>query len=166
MNSEVNEATNTADREIIITRVFNAPRELVFDVWTDPNHVGHWWGPTGFTTTTHEMEVRPGGVWRFIMHGPDGVDYKNRIVYQEVVRPERLVYLHDDDSEENAREFHVTVTFTEQEGRTGLTMRTLFATAGERDMVVKEFSAIEGGNQTLDRFGEHLAKILATESAL
>lgn len=76
-----NPAGDTADREIVITRVFDAPREQVFDAWTDSEHVSQWWGPNGFTTTTHEMDVRPGGVWRFIMHGPDGVDYKNRIVY-------------------------------------------------------------------------------------
>src|SRR2546430_11151240 len=85
------EATVTSDREILLTRVFDAPRELVFKVWTDPEHVGRWWGPRGFTNTIHEMDVRPGGVWRFTMHGPDGVDYLNRIVFIEVARPERLV---------------------------------------------------------------------------
>jgi uncharacterized protein YndB with AHSA1/START domain len=83
-------AEATTDREIVTTRVFDAPREMVFDAWTDPKHIGQWWGPIGFTTTTHEMDVRPGGVWRFTMHGPDGRDYKNRIVYTEIVRPERL----------------------------------------------------------------------------
>ena len=66
---------HTADREIVATRVFDAPRDLVFRMWTDPAHIVHWWGPNGFTTTIHEMDVRPGGMWRFIMHGPDGVDY-------------------------------------------------------------------------------------------
>ena len=66
----------------------------MFKVWTDPQHLAHWWGPDGFTLTTREMDVRPGGVWRFIMHGPDGTDYKNRIVYTEVSPPGRLVYKH------------------------------------------------------------------------
>src|SRR6266852_4602923 len=79
------------DREIVITRLLDAPRELAFQAWTEPQHVAHWWGPNGFTNTIHEMDVRPGGVWRFIMHGPDGTDYKNEIVYVEVVKPERLV---------------------------------------------------------------------------
>jgi len=149
-------AVGTADREIVITRVFDAPRNLVFDAWTDPRHVGSWWGPTGFTTTTHEIDVRPGGVWRFIMHGPDGTDYPNKILYREIVKPERLVYDHGDQAD--PIHFHVTVTFEEQGNKTRLTMRSLFATAEVREMVVTKYHAIEGGNQTLDRFGEHLAK--------
>ena len=148
---------STADREIVITRVFDAPRERVFDAFTDREHVGRWWGPTGFTTTTHEKDVRPGGVWRFIMHGPDGVDYPNRISYIEVARPERLVYDHGDDSGGEPK-FHVTITFADEGGRTRLTMRSLFPTAAARDFVVREFKAIEGGNQTLGRLAEHLAK--------
>jgi uncharacterized protein YndB with AHSA1/START domain len=145
----------TSDREIVITRVFDAPRELVFQVWTDPKHVGSWYGPKGFTVTTHEIDVRPGGVWRFIMHGPDGVDYPNKIAYLEVAKPERLVYDHGDEGQ---RSFHVTITFADENGKTRLTMRSLFSTAAEREMVVTKYHAIEGGNQTLDRFGEHLAK--------
>src|SRR5207253_3226800 len=71
-------ATPTAEREIIATRIFEAPREVVFRMWTDPNHIVRWWGPNGFTTTMQEMDVRPGGVWQFIMHGPDGRDYPNK----------------------------------------------------------------------------------------
>ena len=84
-------ASSTADREIVLTRVFDATREIVFDAFTDPKHVGHWWGPTGFTNAILETDVRPGGVWRFVMHAPDGTDYPNKIVYSEIVRPERLV---------------------------------------------------------------------------
>jgi uncharacterized protein YndB with AHSA1/START domain len=80
-------SSTTADREIVVTRVFDAPRELVFDAFTDPAHISNWWGPDGFTTTTHEMDVRPGGTWRFVMHGPDGVDYDNIIVYREITSP-------------------------------------------------------------------------------
>jgi uncharacterized protein YndB with AHSA1/START domain len=145
-----------SDREIVISRVFDAPRDLVFQAWTDPRHVGSWWGPTGFTTTTHEIDVRPGGVWRFIMHGPDGVDYPNKIVYLEIAKPVLLVYDHGDEGQQY---FHVTITFVEENGKTRLTMRSLFATAEEREMVVTKYHAIEGGNQTLDRFGEHLARV-------
>ena len=74
----------TAQRELVITRIFDAPRELVWRAWTDPKHVAQWWGPNGFTNTIHEMDVRPGGVWRFVMHGPDGVDYANKIVFGEI----------------------------------------------------------------------------------
>src|SRR3954449_1876611 len=107
------ERNDSADREIVAVRVFDAPRELVWKLWTDPHHVAQWWGPNGFTNTIHEMDVRPGGVWRFIMHGPDGVDYPNRIVFIEVVEPERLVYSHGGD-EGDPVQFHVTVTFAEQ----------------------------------------------------
>ncbi len=88
------ETSNWAARSIVVTRVFDAPRNLVFDAWTDSRHVGNWYGPRGFTLTTYEMDVRPGGVWRFTMHGPDGVDYPNKITYIEIVKPERLVYDH------------------------------------------------------------------------
>src|SRR5262245_6357165 len=87
------------DREISIERVFDAPRDLVFDVWTDPKHVGQWWGPKGFATTTFSMDVKPGGVWRFVMHGPDGRDYENKVTYIKVERPARLVYKHGGDED-------------------------------------------------------------------
>jgi uncharacterized protein YndB with AHSA1/START domain len=150
------DATSTSDREIVTSRVFDAPRELVFKAWIDPLQIAQWWGPNGFTTTTHERDVRPGGAWRFVMHGPDGVDYDNKIVYLEIVEPERLVYVHGDG--DDAGQFHTTVTFEELDGKTRLTMRALFPSAAARDQVVKEFGALEGANQTLDRLGAHLAK--------
>jgi len=146
--------TESADREIVARRVFDAPRELVFKMWTDPQHVAKWWGPKGFTNTIHEMDVRPGGVWQFVMHGPDGVDYKNKNVFIEVVKPERLVYDHV-----TGPQFHVTVTFAEQGNKTELTVRMLFESATQRDKVAKEFGAIEGLNQTLERLEECLAKL-------
>jgi len=89
-----NSATPTADREIVITRELDAPRELVFEAFTDPKHIAQWWGPTGFTNTIRSMDVRPGGVLRFVMHGPDGVDYVNEIRYIEITTPPRLVHRH------------------------------------------------------------------------
>ncbi len=146
-------AEETTDREITATRVFDAPRELVFKVWTDPKHIVQWWGPKGFTNTIHKMDVKPGGVWEFVMHGPDGVDYKNKIIYTEVVKPERIVYSHV-----SGPLFDVTVTFTEQGNKTKLTMQMLFKTAAARNATVKKYGAVEGLNQTLDRLKEHLAK--------
>lgn len=157
MHATSNDVTDTANREIAITRLLNAPRELVFKAWTEPQHIAQWWGPRGFTNTIHEMDVRPGGVWRFVMHGPDGTDYKNKIVFIEVVKPERLVYLHGDD-EEGPAQFHVTTTFTEQGGKTLVTMRMLFTSVEECEKV-KSFGAVEGGKQTLERLEEHLAKM-------
>ncbi len=147
-------AAQLEEREIVITRVFEAPRELVFQAWTDPRHVAQWWGPRGFTNTIHEMDVRPGGVWRFVMHGPDGTDYKNKIVFIEVVKPERLVYSHV-----SGPLFQMTVTFVEQGARTELTARMVFESAAERERVVKEFNAVEGLNQTLERLAEHITKM-------
>jgi uncharacterized protein YndB with AHSA1/START domain len=146
-----------SDREIVITRVFHAPRELVFDAWTDPRHISSWWGPKGFTTTIHEMDVRPGGNWRLTMHGPDGTDYKNRIVFIEVKRPERLIYAHQPEHGTEAVTFETTVTFADLGASTRLTLRMLFATAAARNHVVEKHHAIEGGEQTLARLAEHLA---------
>jgi uncharacterized protein YndB with AHSA1/START domain len=149
-------ADATADREIVITRIVDAPRELVWQAWTEPQCIALWWGPNGFRTTIHEMSVTVGGVWRYIMHGPDGTDYPNRIVYREIVKPQRLIYDHDDDSPNPSIRFLATVTFEDLGGRTRITLHSLFDTPQARDAVVK-FGAIEGGNQTLARLADHLA---------
>ena len=156
-NANSGAAANETDRELVFTLVYDAPRELVFKMWTDPKHVVHWWGPEGFTTTIHDMDVRPGGVWRFVMHGPDGVDYQNRIVYLEIVKPERLVYKHDPEKGSEPVNFQVTVTFFEQAGKTTLTMRMFFPSNAAREFVVKKYGAVEGAKQTLGRLAEHLA---------
>jgi uncharacterized protein YndB with AHSA1/START domain len=153
------EADGTSDRELVATRVFDAPRELVFKVWTDPEHIGRWWGPTGFTTTTYAMDVRPEGVWRFCMHGPDGVDYQNKVTYLEVVELERIVYKHGGDEDCAPVNFEVTVTFEEQGGKTRLTMRMLFPSAEDRDFIIEKYGADKGLTQTLDRLGEYAAKM-------
>jgi uncharacterized protein YndB with AHSA1/START domain len=144
-----------AGNEIVLSRVFDAPRELVFDAFTRPEHITHWWGPRGFTTTTHSMDFRVGGVWRFVMHGPDGTDYPNDVRYTEIVRPERLAYDHgsDDGGDPN---FRVVVTFEDRGGKTELSMRLITASA-EEVRAMAEFGAPEGGKQTLDRLGEFLA---------
>jgi uncharacterized protein YndB with AHSA1/START domain len=150
--------SSTADREIYASRLFDAPRERVFQLWTDPQHVIKWWGPRGFTTTIHAMDVRPGGEWRFILHGPDGTDYKNRIVYIEVVPPERLVYKHAGEEEDEPVKFLVTVTFAAEASRTRLTTRMVFDTPEDRTLVAEKYGAVEGLNQTLSRLEELLAK--------
>ena len=145
-------ATRAGEREIVATRIFAAPRALVFSLWTDPHHITQWWGPNGFTTTIHEMDVRPGGVWRFVMHGPDGVDYQNKIIYREVVAPDRLVY-----DNVSGPQFHATVTFADEGGNTRVTVRMLFASAAEREQVIKQFGALEGLTQTLGRLEDYVA---------
>lgn len=157
MSAIENAPDEEATREIVVSRTFDAPRELVFDTFTDVRHVSAWWGPEGFTTTTQERTgLRAGGRWRFVMHAPDGTDFDNVIVYREVVRPERLSYAHG-EREGAPGSFDVTVTFEEVEGGTRLTLRSLFATAEERNFVVEKHGAIEGGHQTLSRLAEQIA---------
>jgi uncharacterized protein YndB with AHSA1/START domain len=150
---------STAERELVMTRVFNAPRELVFTVWTDPKHVVHWWGPTGFTNTIHEMDVRPGGIWKLTMHGPDGVNYPNQIVYKEIVKPERLVWTHGSGKKDDPGEFEVTVTFEEEGQKTKLTMKMVFKTKAALDLVKEKYGAVEGNKQTMDRLEQYLTRM-------
>jgi uncharacterized protein YndB with AHSA1/START domain len=149
--------SSTADREIVTTRLIDAPRELVYEAWTHPEHIGHWFGPDGFTTVTKSMDVRPGGAWRFVMHGPDGTDWPNVITYEEVTPPARLVYLHGDDKETDM--FHVTVTLDDENGKTALTMRAVFKTAEAREFVVRERGAIEGGKQTVSKLEQYVREM-------
>lgn len=146
-----------ADREIVVTRLLDAPRELVFDAFTDPAHVGRWWGPDGFTTTTQSMDVRPGGVWKFVMHGPDGTDYGNRIVYEEVLRPERLVYRHEGEDGDPVR-FRTTVSLVAEGRKTRLMLRAVFATAAERAHVADQYGAVEGAHQTVARLAGYVER--------
>ncbi len=129
----------------------------MYEVWTQPQHVAKWWGPTGFTITTDSMEAKPGGVWQFMMHGPDGIDYPNKIFYTEVSKPERLAYRHTGG--DPALEFQVTVVFEDLGDKTGITMRAVFASPEARDFVVREHNAIEGGRQTLARLSEYVVQL-------
>ena len=148
-----------ADREIVMSRDFDAPRELVWQAYTDERHLPHWFGPNGFSLTMHSIDVRPGGMWRYTMHGPDGRDWPNRQVYQEVVRPERLVYLHGEDVDDDPGAFHVTVRLEDLGGgRTRVTQRMVFATAAQREGVVS-FGAIELGKQTLNKLAAYLVRM-------
>lgn len=148
--------SNTADREIVFSRLLDAPQALVYEAFTNPEHVTQWWGPNGFTNTTLEMDVRPGGVWRILMHGPDGVDYPNKMVFKEVDPPARLTYSHGDDGGAEEESFEVTVTFEAQGDKTLLTMQLLFPTAAECQRVAERSGAFEGGKQTLARLAHYL----------
>lgn len=154
---------NIADREIIITRVLHAPRELVWQAWTDPKHVANWWGPRGFTTTIKKMDFRVGGVWEHTMHGPDGANYPNKSTFKEIVPLERITFSHGGGGEEGpGATFVATWTFETVEGsKTRLSGRMVFPSAEARDFVVKEFSAIEGGKQTLERASEYVAGMIS-----
>jgi uncharacterized protein YndB with AHSA1/START domain len=150
--------TNTADREVIITRLLNAPRELVFEAFTNAEHLINWWGPAGFTNTFFNHDVSPGGEWNFIMHGPDGTDYKNQIVYEDVVPPSYLAYQHG-SGEADDPGFYVTITFEDVAGKTNLIMKSVFQTAEVRNMLIREFGIIERGNETIDKLEAQLIKM-------
>jgi uncharacterized protein YndB with AHSA1/START domain len=159
MAKENKTAEDTSGRELVVSRMLNAPRDLVYKVWTDPKHIAQWWGPDGFTNTIIEMDVRPGGISRLIMHGPNGVDYPNRIIYTEVIKPERLVYMHGSDIDDDPNQFETTITFEAKGNKTLLTMRAVFVSVEEFQKVVREYGALEGNKQTLNRLEELLSKL-------
>lgn len=144
-------------RSIIGTRVFDAPRELVFAAFTDPEHLAQWWGPDGFTTTTSKFEFRAGGIWRFVMHGPDGRDYQNRITFDEIIAPERIVCRHSGGDDVEPVQFKQTLTFEDLGGKTKLTWHGTFPSAEERDRVIKDYGADKGLAQTMARLAEYVA---------
>jgi len=144
---------------IIGTRVFDAPRDLVFAAFTDPKHLAQWWGPDGFTTTTQSFEFRKGGVWRFVMHGPDGRDYQNRITFDEIVAPARIVYRHGGGGDVEPVQFTQTLTFEDLgNGRTRLVWHGTFPSAAERARVIKEYGADKGLAQTMARLAAFVAE--------
>ncbi|MQM27466.1 SRPBCC domain-containing protein [Glycomyces albidus] len=152
----------TADREIVISRLVNGPRELVFKAFTEVRHVSRWWGPDGFTTTTRTFDFREGGEWVFTMHGPDGTDYPEWITWREIAPPERIGLVHGafrDDPDA----FEQVITFTERDGATELEMRTLFPTKRLRDVAVERYGAVEGGRQTLGRLAEYVTGMTEKE---
>jgi len=153
--------SDTSDREIIISREFDAPREMIWDAMTDPKHIVHWWGPTGFSTTIEQMDFRPGGTWKQIMHGPDGTNYPGKSTFKEIVKPERIVYSHG-GGKEDGKGVHFTMTWTLEviaPGKTRVTIHQVYATPEDRNFVAKEYGAIEGGQQTLARLAGFLAEM-------
>ncbi|MDB6113273.1 MAG: hypothetical protein JWQ62_218 [Lacunisphaera sp.] len=161
MTAQNNPTPDTSDREIVISRVLTAPRELVWQAWTDPKHVTNWWGPRGFTTSIKKMDFRVGGTWEHVMHGPDGANYPNKSTFKEIVPLERITFLHGGGREEGpGATFVATWTFETVEGnKTRLTGRLVFPSPEARDFVVKEFGAVEGGRQTLERASEYVASM-------
>lgn len=142
--------------KIEITRVYDAPVKAVWDAWTDPKQVAQWWGPRGFTITTHSKDLRTGGSWHYTMHGPDGVDYINKTQYLEVEKHSRLVYDHGGNDDRPAL-FRVTVQFTDLQGKTKMEMSMALPTPEAADET-RKFIKKAGGNATWDRLAEYLAK--------
>ncbi|NBE98940.1 ATPase [Nonomuraea sp. KC401] len=149
----------TADRETVISRVIDAPRELVFEAFTEVRHLSRWWGPEGFTTTTRSFEFRVGGEWDFVMHGPDRTDYQEWITWTEIVAPERIVLLHGEyRGDPNA--FESVLAFAPEGAATRIEMRTVFPTKELRDEAVDKHHAIEAGRQTLSNLAAYVTEIV------
>jgi uncharacterized protein YndB with AHSA1/START domain len=153
----------TADREIVLSRVIDAPRELVFEAFTQVRHLSRWWGPEGFTTTTRSFEFRAGGEWDFVMHGPDGTDYQEWITWREIVPAERIELRHG-ESRDDPNAFESVLTFEPAGEQTRIVMRTVFPTRELRDEAAEKYHAIEGGEQTLRNLAAYVAELTGNET--
>jgi len=160
-----NHSTSTqSDREIVITRIFDAPRELVFKAWTEAKHIEQWWGPEGFTTRVTEMDLRPGGQWCYVMISSDGTEYPAQGVFREIVPPERLV-TSDEFGEGIEKVLDVdlpqgmvmTVLFEDLDGKTKLTIQIVHESADDRRKH-EEMGVVPGWNSSLDCLNQYLAK--------
>jgi uncharacterized protein YndB with AHSA1/START domain len=151
------ETTNPRkDRELIISRLLNAPVDLVWEVWTDPEHIKNWWGPNGFTNTIYKMEVKEGGEWDLTMHGPDGTDFKNKSVFKEIVKHKKIVYEHLNP------DFLATIEFEAQDDKTLLKWHMLFESKEQFEQVVKTFKADEGLKQNIEKLNVYLESQLTS----
>jgi uncharacterized protein YndB with AHSA1/START domain len=150
--------SEAADREIVISRVIDAPRELVFEAFSELRHLSRWWGPEGFITTTRAFEFGVGGEWDFVLHGPDGTDYTEWICWTEISPPQRIVLLHG-ESRGDPNAFESVLTFAPDGAATRLEMRTVFPSRELRDEAVEKYHAIEGGRQTLSKLAAYVTDI-------
>ena len=146
--------TKTADREILVTRVIDAPRELVFAAFTEREHAEQWWIPNG---TTHEWNGQPGGFWRYSQPGPGGAEYSFKVKFIEMDKPSRFVYDYGTDAEDAPEPVRTTVTFEDQDGKTKVTLQLLFATTVELENAMK-YGAAKGAKLALDNLANYLAK--------
>lgn len=147
----MNEYSEILQREIVTTRVFDAPRDIVFEAWTDPAQLKLWWGPKDFTNTFHSFEMKPGGVWHYTMHGPDGKDFENESRFVEIVPPERIVLDHI-----SAPRFRLTALFEEVGSRTKLTFRQLFESPSVYTQV--KHRAVPGNEDNMDRLANFITE--------
>lgn len=151
----MNEASTATDREFVAERVFRAPRERVFEAFSKPEHLKHWWGPTGWTLPVCELDFRPGGTWLYCMRGPGGEESWGRATYEEIVPPEKIVYQDsfvgsDGNVLEGTPQLHVTLTFEALGDETRVTNRAVFGSPEELKAVL-DMGMTEGFNQTWDR---------------
>ena len=147
------------DREIVLTRLIDAPRSVVYSAWTDPEQIQIWFGPEGMVIETKEIALKVGGVWRFDMVAPDGTRYDNRMVFLRMETPALIEVEHGSDQEEDPGKFRMLVTFDEQtNGKTVLTLRQMHPSKTHREAGIG-FGAVEFGGQTLDKLARHVATL-------
>lgn len=146
--------SSTQDRELRVSRLLNAPVALVWEAWTQAEHIANWWGPDGFTCTITKMDLRPGGDWHLVLHGPDGTDYRNESVFGEIIPLEKIVYQHA-----SAPIFTATITFEAQGEQTLLQWHMLFQSREEFIQVVKTYKADEGLKQNVVKLDAYLQKM-------
>jgi len=149
------EDTNT----MVVKRTIEVTPALMWEAWTTPGQVVKWWGPSGFTSTIEEMDVRPGGLWKLTMHGPDGRDYPNKATYEEVKKPEKIVFRQHESRELDLAEWRQEISFDADGAHTTVTMISRFPSSEEMAKHLEKFSALEGAQQTLERLSEHLDKL-------
>ena len=146
-----NRNSSTADRELLLTRTLNAPVELVWEVWSKPEHIAKWWGPTGFTNTISIMDFQPGGKWNLVMHGPDGVDYPNESTFVEVVPNKKIVYEHT-----SYPHIIATIDFEDLGEKTGLTWHMLFDSREDFIAVAQKYQAEKGQKENVVKLEAYL----------
>ena len=146
---------SVADRDLVVSRLIDAPRELVFQAWTDPEQIARWWGPRGFVTVEHDMDIRPGGAYWFVMRSPEGTDHRKRGVYREIVAPERIAFTFAWEAADGTlgHETLVTVTFDAVDDKTRLTLRQ-----GAFDSVAGRDDHVIGWTSCLERFGDYMTQ--------
>ena len=153
-----NTKSSTADRELYIEKTLNAPIDLVWEAFTRPEHIANWYGPEGFTTTIFKMEVKPGGEWNFIMHGPDGTDYDNKNRFKELVPLKKIVYEHV-----SYPPIEFTITFEDRGEQTHLRWHMVFASVEVFKDVIKNNGADEGLKQNIEKLARYMSKLSNTK---
>ncbi|HEU4553871.1 MAG TPA: SRPBCC family protein [Chitinophaga sp.] len=151
-----NRKSNTADRELFLSRTLNAPIALVWEVWTQPEHIANWWGPNGFTNTITTMDVKAGGEWNLVMHGPDGTDYDNKSIFREIIPYKKIVYEHT-----SYPHIIATIEFEARGEQTFLTWHMLFDSAATFMEVVKTHGADKGQQENVEKLNAYLAQLKA-----
>ena len=150
--------SNRTNRSIRLTRLLNAPIEQVWEVWTNPDHIKHWWGPNGFTNTITKMDLQPGGEWLLVMHGPDGTNYENKSVFTEVIKEKKIVYEHISD-----HYFIAAIEFEPRGDATLLHWEMLFETSEEFHKIIEEYKVGESLRQNIVRLANYLERILSSQ---